>query len=65
VQYVKMARETHAGRDMQRECARGRRTTKHGGGARARRGGVVRGVRDAERKCVSPRGTRYIRAEGP
>ncbi|KAJ7759287.1 hypothetical protein B0H14DRAFT_3165889 [Mycena olivaceomarginata] len=33
-----------------REFAQGQRSTKHEGGARVRRGGVVRGVRDAERK---------------
>jgi hypothetical protein len=65
MQYVKMARETHADRDMQRKLAQGRRSTKHECGARVRRGGVVCGVRDAERKRVPPRGTRYIRAEWP
>jgi hypothetical protein len=58
MQYVKVARETHADRDMQREFAQGRRSTKH-------EGGVIRGVRDAEPKRLPPRGTRYIRAEWP
>jgi hypothetical protein len=56
MQYVKMARETHVDQDTQREFAQVQRSTKHEGGVRVRRGGVVRGVCDAERKRVPPCG---------